>query len=67
MKKSRVLYYVHTYFLDSCLETLQSIKHDVDIDLLIEVSPDSGKSTVFELSDINKYNRIEKLQDIFLF
>lgn len=64
MRKSRVLYYVHTYFLDSCLETLQSIKHDVDIDLLIEVSPDSGKSTVFELSDINKYNRIEKLQDI---
>jgi len=64
MRKSRVLYYVHTYFLDSCLETLQSVKHDVDIDLLIEVSPDSGKSTVFELSGINKYNRIEKLQDI---
>jgi len=64
MKKRRVLYYVHTYFLDSCLETLQSIKHDVDIDLMIEVSPDSEKSTVFELSDINQYKRIEKLQDI---
>jgi glycosyltransferase involved in cell wall biosynthesis len=64
MRRTRVLYYVHTYFLDSCLETLQSIKHDVDIDLLIEVSPDSLKSTVFELSDINSYNRIENLQHI---
>lgn len=64
MAKLRVLYYVHTYFLDSCLETLQSIKHHVDIDLMIEVSPDSRKSTVFELSDTKQYNRLEKLKQI---
>lgn len=64
MRNRRVLYYVHTYFLDSCLETLQSIKNHVDIDLIIEVSPDSQKSTVFELEDITKYNRLEKLENI---
>lgn len=64
MRKRRVLYYVHTYFLDSCLETLQSIKNHVDIDLIIEVSPDSRKSTVFELSEIHQFNRLEKLENI---
>lgn len=66
MRKRRILYYVHTYFLDSCLETLQSIKNHVDIDLMIEVSPDSRKSTVFELSDIQKYDRLERLEDILM-
>lgn len=64
MKRRRVLYYVHTYFLDSCLETLQSIKEHVDIDVMIEVSPDSRKSTVFELSNTEQYNRLEKLENI---
>jgi glycosyltransferase involved in cell wall biosynthesis len=64
MRKRRVLYYVHTYFLDSCLETLQSIKDHVDIDVMIEVSPDSRKSTVFELSSTEQYNRLEKLENI---
>ena len=64
MERRRVLYYVHTYFLDSFLETLQCIKNHVDIDVMIEVSPDSRKSTVFELSDIKNYNRIEKLENI---
>jgi glycosyltransferase involved in cell wall biosynthesis len=64
MARPRVLYYVHTYFLDSCLETLQTIKNHVDIDLVIEVSPDSGKSTVFDLSDANAYSRLEKLEKI---
>jgi glycosyltransferase involved in cell wall biosynthesis len=64
MPRPRVLYYVHTYFLDSCLETLQSIKNHVDIDLLIEVSPDSLKSTVFEMSDTKQYGRLEKLKNI---
>lgn len=64
MQRPRVLYYVHTYFLDSCLETLQSIKNHVDIDLMIEVSPDSQKSTVFEVSDIQQYNRLENLQTV---
>lgn len=59
-----MLYYVHTYFLDSCLETLQSIKEHVDIDVMIEVSPDSRKSTVFELSNTAQYNRLEKLESI---
>ena len=64
MARPRVLYYVHTYFLDSCLETLQSIKHHVDIDLLIEVSPDSRKSTVFELPETKQFNRLENLKQI---
>lgn len=64
MLKCRVLYYVHTYFLDSCLETLQSIKTHVNLDLVIEVSPDSRKSTVFELSSTKKFKRLEKLENI---
>jgi len=64
MARPRILYYVHTYFLDSCLETLQTIKNHVDIDLIIEVSPDSGKSTVFDLSDTKVYTRLEKLGNI---
>lgn len=64
MEKPLVLYYIHTYFLDSCLETLQSIKYHVDIDLVIEVSRDSLKSTVFELDDIQPFNRLEDLKDI---
>lgn len=64
MAKPLVLYYIHTYFLDSCIETLQAIKYHVDIDLIIEVSHDSLKSTVFELDDIQLYGRLENLQDI---
>jgi len=65
MAKPLVLYYIHTYFLDSCLETLQSIKYHVDIDLIIEVSRDSLKSTVFELDDISSYRRLEDVKDVF--
>ncbi len=64
MARLRVLYYVHTYFLDSCLETLQNIKNHVDLDLMIEVSPDSRRSTVFDLSDTKSYSRLEKLERI---
>jgi uncharacterized membrane protein SpoIIM required for sporulation len=31
---------------------------------MIEVSPDSQKSTVFEVSDIQQYNRLENLQTV---
>jgi glycosyltransferase involved in cell wall biosynthesis len=64
MSKPKVLYYIHTYFLDSCLEILQSIKYHVDIDLIIEVSPDSIKSTIFELDDIRPYKQLEDLETV---
>lgn len=58
MIKKNIIYYTHTYFLDSCLETIQSIKLDVDINLIIELSNDSKNSTIISI------NNLDILEDI---
>jgi glycosyltransferase involved in cell wall biosynthesis len=51
-KRKTVVYYCQPYFLDSTLETLDCIKFDFDIHLIIEISNDSKISTILDLSGL---------------
>lgn len=44
-----IIYYTQLYFLDSAIETINCIKYDFDIHLIIEVTNDSIQSTVLEI------------------
>lgn len=50
MNRKTIIYYCQPYFLDSSLETLNCIKYDIDIHLIIEISNDSQKSTILDFS-----------------
>ena len=50
MNSRPIIYYTQLYFLDSAIETINCIKYDFDIHLIIEVTPDSIQSTVLQLS-----------------
>lgn len=52
MQKPKILYYLHTYFIDSALELLKELTTEYDIHLMLELSPDSLKSTVIDI-DVN--------------
>ena len=56
MPKPKILYYLHTYFMDSALEWLNDLKSYYDVHLVVELSPDSIKSTVVNIDPrmINK-------------
>lgn len=49
MQKPSILYYLHTYFMDSALEWLSDLKSNYDVHLVVELSPDSIKSTVINI------------------
>ena len=49
MQKPSILYYLHTYFMDSALEWLNDLKSSYDVHLVVELSPDSIKSTVINI------------------
>ena len=49
MQKPKILYYLHTYFMDSALELLKELTSVYDIHLMLELSPDSLKSTVIDI------------------
>ena len=57
--KKVVVYYTHTFFLDATLETIQSFKEDVILHLVIEVTPQSQKSTVLDIPTLDGLNSIE--------
>ena len=59
-----VLYYTQTYFLDGALETLQSLKQISELHLLIEISPESKKSTVIDVPSLEGFNTIEKFKNV---
>ena len=64
MHKKTIVYYSQLYFLDSALETINCIKNDVNIHLVVEVSPDSINSTVFDVVKSNLkpgFNEIESI------
>lgn len=63
-QKKVVLYYTHTYFLDATLETIQSIKNDVELHLLIEIAPESKNSTIINIDNLNGLNRIESAEKV---
>ena len=50
MNSRPVIYYTQLYFLDSAIETINCIKYDFDIHLIIEVTLDSIQSTVLQVS-----------------
>lgn len=53
MQKPRVLYYLHTYFMDNAIEQLKILSQICDLHLVIELSPDSMKSTIIDFSNYN--------------
>jgi glycosyltransferase involved in cell wall biosynthesis len=63
--KKIVLYYTHAYYLDATLETIQTFKLEVDLHLLIELSPDSQKSTLLNLEHIDSLETITSMESVF--
>jgi len=57
--KKVVVYYTHTFFLDATLETIQSIKDHVTLHLVIELTPQSQKSTVLDIPSLDGFGPIE--------
>ncbi|MFM1969274.1 MAG: hypothetical protein RL152_651 [Bacteroidota bacterium] len=64
LKKKTIVYYSQPYFLDSTLETLNCIKFDFDIHLIIEISNDSKTSTILDFSGIALIPGIYDLEEI---
>jgi glycosyltransferase involved in cell wall biosynthesis len=62
--KLSVVYYAHTYFLDATLETLKSIKDFVDIHLLIELAPESKKSTIISVDNLEGFAALEPVENV---
>lgn len=62
--KPVVVYYTHTYFLDATLETIQSIKNDVELHLVIELAPESRNSTVVNVDKIDHFNTLEPVEKV---
>ena len=55
----KVAYYTSAYFLDEALETIQSLKSRVTLDVYIEISEYSKKSTLLDLDSIAYLDLIE--------
>jgi glycosyltransferase involved in cell wall biosynthesis len=60
-RKTKVLYYVQPYYLDCCVEVLKSVKNDVEVHLMIELTNSSKKTTIIDISDID---HIEGINDV---
>jgi glycosyltransferase involved in cell wall biosynthesis len=57
-----VLYYTQTYFLDATLETIQSIKHQVELHIIIELSQESKTSTIVDIDSLDGLGVVEKCE-----
>lgn len=64
MQKPSLLYYLHTYFMDSALEWLNDLKSNYDVHLIVELSPDSLKSTVIDIDSRVIKKDLGELYDI---
>ena len=64
MQKPKILYYLHTYFMDSALELLKELASVYEIHLMLELSPDSLKSTVINIEANAIQNDTGNLFDI---
>lgn len=54
-----VVYYVNTYYLDAAIETIQAIKKDVRLHVLIEISTESKKTNIIDVESIDGFHSIE--------
>lgn len=59
-----VLYYTQTYFLDATLETIQSIKHQVELHIIIELSQESKTTTIIDIDSLDGLSIIEKCEHV---
>jgi len=60
----KVAYYTSAYFIDSAIETIQSIKGKVSLHLFIEISEISKKSTILNIDNINSFDFIEDAEKV---
>jgi glycosyltransferase involved in cell wall biosynthesis len=60
----KVAYYTSAYFIDSAIETIQSIKGKVSLHLYIEVSETSKKSTILNIESIESFDFIEDAEKV---
>jgi len=60
----KVAYYTSAYFIDSAIETIQSIKGKVSLHLYIEVSDISKKSTILNIESIESFDFIEDAEKV---
>jgi glycosyltransferase involved in cell wall biosynthesis len=60
----KVAFYTSAYFIDSAIETLQSIKGKVSLHLFIEISEISKKSTILNIDNINSLGFIEDAEKV---
>ena len=59
-----LLYYTQTYFLDAVLETIQSLKKVSELHLLIEIAPESKKSTIIDVASLNQFATVEHWKSV---
>lgn len=55
-----VVYYTSTGFLDVIIETIQSIKKEVELHVIIEITPSSKSSTIVDVANLDNFNMVEK-------
>ena len=60
----KVAFYTSAYFIDSAIETIQSIKSKVSLHLFIEISEISKKSTILNIDNINSFDFIEDAEKV---
>lgn len=59
-----VFYYTQSYYLDAVLELLQSIKNIATVHLMIELTPESSKSTIIDVDTLDGKDAIMDLSSI---
>jgi glycosyltransferase involved in cell wall biosynthesis len=60
-----VVYYTQTYYLDAVLELIPSLHAIADVHLLIELSPESRKTTIVDIPDLDQFSTIETAKNVF--
>lgn len=58
------VYYTQTYYLDAALETIQSLKKIAKVHLLIEIAPESKKSTIIDVESLDGLDVIESFKAV---
>lgn len=58
-EKKTVVYYTSTSFMDVILETIQCIKHEVNLHVVIEISPQNRQSTIIHVDSLEGLNAVE--------
>lgn len=59
-----VIYYTQPYFLDAALETINLIKNQSKLYVLIELTPNSKVSNILNIKDINTLNTIDSFYNV---